>query len=106
MNQPHRSFYRNGQQIDEALDVGSPSQSRIEFACPQGAVARTIENCLETILIEEAEKTLAVFGIAGHDITTAERPIVVLADADYLAGVFGLKIVERVVARDTGNAGD
>ena len=35
-----------------------------------------------------------------------QPPIVALADADHLAGIAGLEIVERVVARHAGDAGD
>ena len=106
MNQSHRPFDHNREQIDQAFYVRSPGQSRIEFASPQGAVAGAVENGAELMPIEKPAELVVILGIASDDVTTPQRPVVALADADHLPRIFHLEVVKRVVPRDAGNAGD
>lgn len=47
-----------------------------------------------------------ILGVAADNALARERPVVVLPDGDDLAGIAGAEVVEGVIARDTGNAGD
>ena len=58
------------------------------------------------MLVEQPRQAVAIFGVAGHDAWPVEPPVVALADADHLAGIPGLEIGQRVVARHAGDAGD
>jgi hypothetical protein len=46
-----------------------------------------------------------VFGIASDDSIARERPVVLLADRDYLPRVACAEVIECVVTRHTGHAG-
>ncbi len=61
---------------------------------------------MELVFVEQGAEAGVVFGVAGDDAFAGEGPVVFLANGDDLSRVASAKIVEGVVARDTGNAGD
>ena len=106
VHEPHVALDDDREQVDEAFDVRAPGEARIELAGAQGAVAGAVEHRLKLVLVEQGPQPAVVFGVAGNDAVAGERPVVFLANGDDLARIARAEVVKRVVARDTGDAGD
>ena len=70
------------------------------------AVARAVEHRLKLILVEQRPKTNMVLRIASDDAFARKRPIIGLTNGNHLPRIALAKIMQRVIARDTGNAGN
>src|SRR5262245_40087672 len=78
---------------------------RIEFARLEGAVADTVEHRAEAESIEQAPQSVGILGILSDDARPAQPPSSHRPNADDLAGIFAMEIMERVVPGNAGDAG-
>ena len=97
MHQPHRPGCQTVEQIAHSLDVDPPGQLGVELAGPQRAIAGAIEDTAKLVSIEKPRQVDRIFSIAGYDAFARKPPIVLLPDADYLAGVAPLGFFELSV---------
>jgi hypothetical protein len=104
--QAHIAFHDDREEVDEAFDVRAPGETGVEFAGAEGAVAGTVEDGLESVFVEKCPQAAVVFGVARNDAVAGEGPIIFLTNGDDLTGVAIAEVVEGVVTRDAGDAGD
>src|SRR5262249_44538454 len=106
MNHPAAMFQNVFDNDLRTLHVEIASHGRIELARFQSTVARAIENRLEPVGSEQVADAVRIFRIERHNSIPYELPGLTGPDADDLAGITLLKIVQRVEAGNAGDASD
>src|SRR5205814_1824854 len=105
----HQSNVMAAHQVGEdecALDVDRVGHCGVEFARLQSAIADAVEDGAEADAIEERPHADSVLGILRANAGRDEFPSLVRPYADDLAGILAMEVMEGVVTRDAGDAGD
>ena len=99
-------FLSTSHDVLRAHDIDPVRHRGVKFTGFEAACSRTVQQTLELVLVPDPLNAFGIFNVTCNDPVAAKWPHGFLTEADYLIAMERTKMMERIVAGNTGNSCD